>query len=95
VPLVEVISRMFGKPPVDPLVQNVYHRCVTAAGSEFRLIYMLPYMELEKVASERILEAVKAIRKGSVEVTPGYDGVYGEVKLWNRDEKQQQMELFK
>jgi len=95
VPLVEVISRMFGKPAVDPLVQNVYHRCVTAAGSEFRLMYMLPCMELEKVVSERILEAVKAIRKGSVEVIPGYDGVYGEVKLWNRDEKQQQMGLFK
>ena len=94
VPLVEILSRSLGRKPTDPLVQNLYQRYVSAAGNEFKLMYSLPCGELEEIVSERVLESVKRIRSGNVEVTPGYDGVYGEVKLWEENGKPKQRELF-
>jgi len=94
VPLVEILSRSFNRKPADQLVQTLYHRYVSTAGNEFKLMYSTPCGELEKIVSERVLESVKRIRSGDVEVTPGYDGVYGEVKLWEESGGEKQMEMF-
>lgn len=92
IPLIEILSRSLGRKPTDPLTQTIYHRFVSAAGNEFRLLYVLPQAELEKIVSERVLEAIMKLRTGKVEVIPGYDGVYGDVKLWDEQERKQ-MEL--
>lgn len=93
VPLIEMLARSMKRMPHESLVQQIYHRYVSQAGNEYRLMYSMPYQKLKEIVSKRILEAVMAIRKGSVEVTPGYDGVYGEVKLWEGNNKKQ-MEMF-
>jgi len=94
VPLVEMLTRVFNRPPADSLVQSIYHRYTTATGNEYKLMYVLPQAELEKIVSERIMEAIMKVRMGKVEVVPGYDGVYGEVKLWDEDKQTKQMEMF-
>jgi PHP family Zn ribbon phosphoesterase len=94
VPLVEMVSQSLGRRPTDSLVQNVYHRFVTQAGNEFKLLYALSEESLAGIVSEKVLEAVMKVRKGTVEVIPGYDGVYGEVKLWDENHSQKQRELF-
>ena len=94
VPLVEILSQSMERKPTDSLVQNIYHRFVTQAGNEFKLLYALTEESLAGIVSEKVLEAVVKVRKGMVEVVPGYDGVYGEVKLWNENHSQKQMGLF-
>ena len=34
------------------------------------------------VAGERIAEGIARMRAGDVAVEPGYDGVYGTVRIW-------------
>jgi uncharacterized protein (TIGR00375 family) len=53
VPLVEMVSQSLGRKPTDSLVQNVYHRFVTQAGNEFKLLYALSEESLAKIVKER------------------------------------------
>jgi len=41
-----------------------------------------------KTAGERVVEGLKKVRSGEIVVNPGYDGVFGVVKIWpSPDEK--------
>ncbi|KKP80803.1 MAG: UvrD/REP helicase, partial [Candidatus Levybacteria bacterium GW2011_GWB1_35_5] len=35
---------------------------------------------------ERVAEGVGKVRKGDIIIHPGYDGLYGVVKIWNDEE---------
>ena len=59
-----------------------------------------PVEEIAKIAGERIAEGILRVRSGQVKIDPGYDGVFGTVKIWSFDkaqdkpEKQKQMSFF-
>ena len=56
--------------------------------------------ELTKVSGDRVAEAIERVRNAQIYVDPGYDGVFGKVKIWyeKKDEKKtdakEQMSLF-
>ena len=39
------------------------------------------------MAGERIAEGIDKVRRGDLVIDPGYDGVFGVVKLWQEGEE--------
>jgi len=99
VPLEEVLSDCFGAGSKSKKIQDIYWKLIERAGSEFSVILDMPIAEVEKAAGPLIAEAVKRVRDERVIKIPGYDGIYGIIKVFAESErqllaKQQQKALF-
>lgn len=87
VPLDEVLSDCFGVGSKSKKIQDIYWKLIERAGSEFNVILDLPIEELKKVAGDLVAEAVKRVREEKVIKIPGYDGVYGIIKVFAEGEQ--------
>jgi len=43
--------------------------------------------DLENIAGIKVAEAVSKVRSGDIFIKPGFDGVFGKVKIWQEEEK--------
>ena len=96
IPLREIIAFATGRPKESPVVERDYKRMIHELGNEFDILLNLSFDEIKHASSEKIAQCVINAREGKVEVIPGYDGVYGEIriKLEGLEEKKSQMSLF-
>ena len=81
VPLEEVIAQAIGFQPGTKSVTQEYERLIGHFGSEFRILLDLQEDELRKATSPRLLQAIRKVRAGELDIKPGYDGVYGKVTI--------------
>ena len=72
----------------SPTVWKQFNSLVAAFGNEYAVMLDASLESLEKVVEPRIAETIVKIRKDDVTVIPGYDGVYGEIKLSEKKETQ-------
>lgn len=97
VPLVEILSESLEVGVSSQKVINEYNRTTTRFKSEFDVLLKAPIDEITKTVGERIAEGIKKVRVGDIVVEPGYDGVFGTVKIWGEKEQKEekkQMALF-
>ena len=80
IPLPEIIAQVLKTGKNSKKVQNYYFNVIKKAGNEFHILTDLDRNQLEKIAPE-ISQAVVLARTGKVIKKPGYDGVYGEIKV--------------
>ncbi len=81
VPLEEVLSEVFGLPVGSKTLRIKYFETVGALGEEFKILLELDFHEIQQL-NERLAEAVTKIRKGEIVIKPGYDGVFGVVRVF-------------
>jgi len=98
IPLIEIIAEARGKTSTSVGVIDEHMKTIKRLKSEFNILFDMQDAELEKELAGPVADAVKRVRNGQVHIAPGYDGVYGEVKIFGKDEKppekEKQMELF-
>ena len=87
VPLQEIISECIGSPVASPKVQIIYTKMTDALGGEFGVLLKATHDEIAKAAGERTAMGIEKIRTGDLVIDPGYDGVFGVVKLWKEGEE--------
>jgi DNA helicase-2/ATP-dependent DNA helicase PcrA len=94
VPLAEIISSVIGVAPKSKRVKAEMDRLATAGWSEFAILLDIPETELTRAASPEIAAAILAVRRGDVDLTPGYDGEYGIITPRFDRKKVEQKSLF-
>jgi DNA helicase-2/ATP-dependent DNA helicase PcrA len=82
VPLIEVIAELNGtKSVTGSAVSSTYNKLIAGLGDEFSILRKLPIDQIRSF-SPRVAVAVERIRSGKVFRDPGYDGVYGSIKVF-------------
>jgi uncharacterized protein (TIGR00375 family) len=82
VPLIEIISETLGQGQATKRVQAEYQRILQELGSELAVLIQASDGDLEAAAGERIAEAILRVRLGNIQVEPGYDGRFGQIRVW-------------
>ena len=86
VPLMEIIAEVIGSPVTSPKVERVYVKLLQEIGPDFFVLLNASLSEIEKSAGSMIAEGVDRVRKGDIFIDPGFDGVFGIVKIWKSHE---------
>ena len=87
VPLKEIISEVLGVGVATKSVDREYRRLIEKVGSELKILLGVPDSDLKSITLPEIVEGVLRVRQGKVKVEPGYDGVYGKVRIFSQAEK--------
>ncbi len=86
VPLTEIIAECMGAPVTSPKVQTPYRLLTDGLGGEFSVLLKATHAEIANIAGERVAVGIDKVRVGDIVIDPGYDGVFGVVKLWKEGE---------
>lgn len=82
VPLEIIIAESLGlSGTASKKVQAMYDRLNKELGSEFAILLDVPIDEIKRV-DPTVAEAIDRVRQGKLNISPGYDGVYGKVKIF-------------
>jgi len=86
----DIKSRRSGK------VQAVYNNLIRQGGNELNILLNISLKDLEKMADAPIVQGIKRVREGRLIIKPGFDGQYGEIRIFSQQEKKahQQKSLF-
>lgn len=96
VSLVEILSEALGAGASTQVVGTEYNRLVGRFDSEFDILLKADPLKIAKVAGEKVAQGIKKAREGEIVINPGYDGVFGTVKIWGekKEEEKKQVSLF-
>ncbi len=88
IPLREIIALAQGKNITNKSVINEYEKIICALGDEFSIILKDDLREIERLVDCNIFKGIKNMLAQNIEIVPGYDGVYGEIKIFKEEKKQ-------
>lgn len=99
VPLQEILAESLGSLPASQNVQNEYEKLTREFGGEFKVLLETELSQITRISGPKVAEGIKKVRSGEIVVDPGYDGVFGVVKIWGgnkiaKEEPNNQMSLF-
>jgi PHP family Zn ribbon phosphoesterase len=87
VPLQEILAESLGGLPTSQRVQDEYKKLTDHFGDEFAVLLRTATSDIEKISGLKVAEGIHKVRTGDIVVDPGYDGVFGVVKIWGEDGK--------
>jgi uncharacterized protein (TIGR00375 family) len=88
IPLREILSEITGTNPVSKKVTQLYYSLLQKTKTEFNMLLFMTIEEIGSIGGETLAEAVKRMRNGEVYVKEGYDGEYGQIRVFQDDEIQ-------
>ncbi|MFP4193407.1 MAG: UvrD-helicase domain-containing protein [Desulfobacterales bacterium] len=97
IPLAEILSELMGVGPKSKKVNNARQTAVSLIGPELRLLHDIPVETIRASGNSLLAEAIGRMRRGEVYRQPGYDGAYGRVTIFTKEERDRltgQKDLF-
>jgi uncharacterized protein (TIGR00375 family) len=83
-PLSEIIAAVLGvDSPSTRQVWAIYNLLVEKFGDEYSVLIDASKEALSTVVDEKIADAIIRVREGRIKVVPGYDGVYGQLVIFD------------
>lgn len=82
-PLEEIIAAALGQKPGTKRVTAAYDALLEQYGAELGILLDVDEEELARATPPRILAGILKARRGEVQITPGYDGEYGKIALFD------------
>jgi len=89
IPLEEVLAETLQSSATTKRVQQTCRRLIQRHGSEFDILRNVPIDDLAQSGVALFSEAITRIRDGRVLFEPGYDGEFGQVRLFDPDERRE------
>jgi PHP family Zn ribbon phosphoesterase len=98
VPLMEIIAEAKESNPASRKVRETFFS-LTSRFPEFDWLTKLPLKEISLSAGDKISQGIQKVRQGDIFIQPGFDGVFGTVKIWQKNQEKttiekEQMSLF-
>jgi uncharacterized protein (TIGR00375 family) len=87
VPLPEIIAEAIKVGVNSKAVNNEYLHIIEKLGNEFKILMDIPLNDIERASSPIIREAIARMRSGNVHISPGFDGEYGKIKIFEEVER--------
>jgi len=77
-------------------VQVEYNKLIKQGGNELNILLNIGLKDLSKMTDAAVAEGIKRVREGNLIIRPGFDGQYGEIKIFSQQEKKKnkQKSLF-
>ena len=82
IPLVNILSEILKVGPGSKKVMNNYNTALNILGPELTILHNLNPKAIDKAGIPLLGEAVKRMRRGEINIFPGYDGEFGRVKIF-------------
>jgi len=89
VPLKEILSEVLDIGVSSKKLEDEYLKLIKEFKSEFNILLYEDIVNIEKV-NKSVAFAVKRVRKGNIGIIPGYDGKFGEIKVFEDAEIKKQ-----
>jgi len=87
IPLPEVLAEVLGVKSMSKKVVQRYFRLLEKLGPELEILRRAPLEDLAREGGSLLAHAIDKIRRREVHIEAGYDGVYGEVRLFTPAER--------
>ncbi len=87
VPLADILSEIFEVGPKTKKVTGYYDKAIEALGPELSILTQMPVDTIETAGVPLLAQAIEKMRAGDLNIDPGYDGEYGKVNIFTREEK--------
>ena len=86
IPLEEVIADVLGRRSGTKQGKKEYDQLIKKFGNEFSILTEESRESLLSGANPKIAEAILRVREERVQIEPGYDGVYGKVNIFPKEQ---------
>ncbi|MFH0857107.1 MAG: endonuclease Q family protein [bacterium] len=84
--LEKIIAESKGIGVKSKAVQSEYKNLIKNFGAELNILMNVPIEEFKsKNINDKITEGIRRVRAKNLHIKPGYDGVYGKVKIFNKN----------
>jgi len=88
IPLAEILAELHdSKSTSGKRVAEVYHEVIVRLGNEFDVLRSVPVDTIEAAGYRLLSLAIERLRKGEVVREPGYDGIYGTIRVFGSAEE--------
>lgn len=88
VPLPEIIAEVLDvRSPSSKKVVAQYEKMIAYLGNEFHILLDATLSDIKAFAGDDMAEAIRRVRAAEMSIIPGYDGIYGKVKIFRDNER--------
>jgi hypothetical protein len=86
IPLEEIIAEALGQTSGTKEVLREYQKLIQEFGNEFEILINVQESDLKSATLPEIAEGIIRARNGNVHIEPGYDGIFGKVRIFSDEE---------
>ena len=97
IPLQRIIAATYGvKGRESRTVESLYEKALSGNATERQILFELSEADLSGLVGQQVAEGILRVREGYFKITPGYDGVWGQLDIFEERETAElmQMRLF-
>jgi len=86
VPLQEIIAETKDVGVSSLAVVTLYDSLIATFCSEFEILLRAPLETIQELGGKRLAVAIGKVRSRDIHIVPGFDGEYGKVEIWNKED---------